>query len=398
MNRQYEPDKRGATMIRPIIYFSLSLLILMSCRTRTAPSPAPETEMDSLDLLELEAREDSLEMLRALEAQATFSLRLNADVETEPVGSSLEEDAADDPAIWYNQADPSRSLVLGTDKKAGIYVYDLEGNVVQFMDVGRINNIDLRDGFLYDGREVVLVAGSNRSINCITLFYIDKDTGILSDSLLNVPSGVDEVYGLCLHRYGPRDEFHVFVNGKGGMLEQWNIITRNNGIEAELMRHFMLTSQPEGMVADDLNGTVYLGVEDEGIYKLDTDPEGDTLLGFLPGSDMANPNIRFDVEGLALFSYRNNQYLIASIQGNFSYAIFRIGAPMDQYLKSFVILDGTVDGVEETDGLEIITERLNDRFGSGMLVVQDGFNTDGDVARSQNFKYISFTKIAELLD
>jgi 3-phytase len=36
-------------------------------------------------------------------------------------------DAADDPAIWVHPVDPALSLVLGTDKKGGLNVFDLEG-------------------------------------------------------------------------------------------------------------------------------------------------------------------------------------------------------------------------------------------------------------------------------
>src|SRR5215204_5123111 len=47
-------------------------------------------------------------------------------VETDPV---LETgDAADDPAIWYNEADPTRSVVVGNNKKGSLEVYDLTGH------------------------------------------------------------------------------------------------------------------------------------------------------------------------------------------------------------------------------------------------------------------------------
>jgi 3-phytase len=38
----------------------------------------------------------------------------------------------DDPAIWINPTEPSKSLVLGTDKgdtTGGIYVFDLAGKI-----------------------------------------------------------------------------------------------------------------------------------------------------------------------------------------------------------------------------------------------------------------------------
>ena len=53
-------------------------------------------------------------------------------------------DAADDPAIWFNQADPTKSLIFGTDKRKGIHVYDLYGKELSFSELGATNNIDLR--------------------------------------------------------------------------------------------------------------------------------------------------------------------------------------------------------------------------------------------------------------
>lgn len=52
-------------------------------------------------------------------------------VQTEPVPS--QGDAADDPAIWIHPGDPALSLVLGTDKKGGLNVFDLEGKRLQIV-------------------------------------------------------------------------------------------------------------------------------------------------------------------------------------------------------------------------------------------------------------------------
>ena len=46
-------------------------------------------------------------------------------VETDPVPNG--DGAADDPAIWVDRDDPSRSTVIGTDKDGGLGVYDLTG-------------------------------------------------------------------------------------------------------------------------------------------------------------------------------------------------------------------------------------------------------------------------------
>ena len=48
---------------------------------------------------------------------------VTATVESVPTGSY--GDAADDPAIWAHPTDPAQSLVIATDKKAGLYLYCL---------------------------------------------------------------------------------------------------------------------------------------------------------------------------------------------------------------------------------------------------------------------------------
>ena len=94
-------------------------------------------------------------------------------VETEPVISP--EDAADDPAIWINNADPKKSLIFGTDKKSGIYVYDLKGNQLSYSNLGKINNIDLRSvkGKLH-------IVTSNRTMSTLDYWIFDERKNIES--------------------------------------------------------------------------------------------------------------------------------------------------------------------------------------------------------------------------
>ena len=114
-------------------------------------------------------------------------------------------------------------------------------------------------------------------------------------------------------------------------------------------------------------------------------------------SDTSNPNIDYDIEGLTIYKKGKGGYLIASVQGNFSYAIYdRQGN--NQYITSFKINEsGDVDRVEETDGLDVVSDSLSPAFPKGMLVVQDGLNYDQDTLRAQNFKFLSWSKIAALL-
>ena len=329
----------------------------------------------------------------AIKKQEIFTNAITADLETDEVASEPGVDAADDPAIWVNTENPEKSLILGTNKKGGIYVYDLNGNELQYMQSCCINNIDLRDDFVYNNQNVVLVAGSNCNLNSISLFYIDKKTLTLSDTILNIKSSVDLVYGLCMYQNFVTDKYYVFVNGEGGEVEQWELNSQNGKLGADLVRNFKVSSKPEGMVADDKEGILYIGVEEEGILKLNAEPEYEFETIWVEGSNPSDRSlVSSDIEGLALYKTNEKTYLIASSQGNFSYAVFETGET-DKYLFSFVIDDGKIDGVSETDGLELVNFPLNENFPKGMLVVQDGYNFSKDTLRNQNFKYISWEKI-----
>lgn len=334
----------------------------------------------------------------AIKKQHIFTNVITADLETDEVASEPGIDAADDPAIWVNTENSEKSLILGTNKKGGVHVYDLNGKELQYVQPGCINNIDLRDDFVYNDQNVVLVAGSNCTLNSVLVFYIDKKTLILSDIILNIKSSVDLVYGLCMYKSAVSGKYYVFVNGEGGEVEQWELNSQNGDLNADLVRNFKVSSKPEGMVADDKEGILYIGVEEEGILKLNAEPEYEFETIWVEGSNPTDHSlISSDIEGLALYKTSEKTYLIASSQGNFSYAVFETGET-DKYLFSFVIDDGEIDGVIETDGLEVVNFPLNANFSKGMLVVHDGYNFSKDTLRNQNFKYISWEKIETFIN
>ncbi|UUZ55470.1 phytase [Massilia sp. H-1] len=92
-------------------------------------------------------------------------------VQTEPVARL--GDVADDPAIWVHASDPARSRVLGTNKKQGLMVYDTAGRQTQFLDSGRLNNVDLRQGVRFGSDAVDLAVASQRDDNVVVLYGID---------------------------------------------------------------------------------------------------------------------------------------------------------------------------------------------------------------------------------
>ena len=380
-------------------YLSLLLLLTLAC---TAPHPS-----EAVDASVTEAREDSLALAAAYAGQARIERSVTAAVETAVARATNLEDAADDPAIWIHPTDPARSLVFGSNKTSGLAAYNLAGEEVAYYEIGNVNNVDILPGVLLGGERITLLGASNRTHQAVDLYRVDEETGALTnvaDGILAVDSAkVDDIYGFCLARAGER--VYAIANGKNGMLQQYELEERGGSFRLRLVREHRFPSQTEGMVADNELGWLYVGEEAAGIWKLPLEPgdSGDAPIAIGEVQDIQllkdrvnNPeSLVADVEGLTLYKRADGGgYLVASMQGNFSYALFdRAGD--NAYRGSFKITGDAVDGVEETDGLEVVSTALPG-FPGGLLVVQDGFNFDGDSLRPQNFKYVDFGTVLDL--
>ncbi len=323
---------------------------------------------------------------------------VTAKYETTPVKSILNEDAADDPSVWIHPADPAKSLILGTNKKAGLNVYNLKGKELHFFPVGNVNNVDVCYNFDMNGEKIDLVGASNRSYNAVSLYKIDLDGKLTSITKDTVFSKVDDVYGFCFY-VSPENEYYAIVNGKDGNVEQYLVkATPANLVELELVRTFDVGDQPEGMVADYETGDLYVGEEEVGVWKYSADPATGEKRSFVAMSDSTNPNIVYDVEGLTLYYAADKKgYLLVSSQGNFTYAVFE-RSNGNAYIGSFKVVDGEVDGTEETDGIDVNNLALGEDFPNGIFIAQDGFNyTDGE-EDTQNFKMVPWENIAGLFN
>ncbi len=299
--------------------------------------------------------------------------------ETRPVGT-VNEDAADDPAIWRNAADPAQSLIVATDKKAGLYVYGLDGEIHSFTDAGAVNNVDLVT--LDDG--TVFVAASDRidPVNShISTFTLDTGSGELTP-LGRIPSGAGEGYGFCMSQHGSLSALAVI---KDGTLREYRIanVTPGETPRAELVREMSVPSQPEGCVFDERDGTLYVGEEVGGIWRF---RDGETTGELVAPID--NQYLVADVEGLAIAPAGvDGGYLIASSQGDNAYAVFRL--PDMTPLGRFAIGAGTFGAAEETDGIALNTASFGPDYPAGLFIAQDGVNPPD----AQNFKLVSWAQV-----
>ena len=317
--------------------------------------------------------------------------------ETDPVGSP--GDAADDSAIWVDPKNPANSLIIGTDKKAGLNLYDMQGRVIQHLPDGKMNNVDLREDFMLGGQPVVLVTASDRTNKAVAIYRLDTEARRLVNVADGVqPTGQGDPYGQCMYRSARSGKTYVFINDSNGEKRQWELIDAANGrVRAERVRDFAFASQVEGCVADDASGLLFVAEEDVGLWRLSAEPDGGSAMTMVARIS-ENPALKDDMEGVGLYDLGAGRgYLVASSQGNDSYAVFRREG--DQaYLGSFIVVaDGQrgIDGVSETDGLDVTSRNLGPGFEHGAMIAQDGRNVlPGE---NQNFKYVPWKSIADAL-
>ncbi|WP_288936038.1 phytase [uncultured Sphingomonas sp.] len=308
-----------------------------------------------------------------------------ASAETDPVDTA--HDAADDPAIWPNAKDPAQSLVIGTDKKAGIHVYDMAGKRVSFTPAARLNNVDLRE---VEGR-VIAVASDRADVAQahVALFALDTSTRRLVP-MGRYPVGPGEAYGMCLWTRAKDKALFGFVVLKDGRIDQVRIDVSGPSPTVTTVRSMKLGTQAEGCVVDDRTGTLYVAEEDVGLWRFAADPAAPATA--TPIARVDGKMLVADAEGLALAPKgARGGYLVVSSQGDNAYTVYRL--PGVTYAGRFRIGGGAIDGTSDTDGIELALGDFGPAYPQGLFVAQDGDNAPD----TQNFKYVSWAKVKAAL-
>jgi len=304
-----------------------------------------------------------------------------ATAETDPVDTAA--DAADDPAIWRNPADPAKSLVIGTDKKAGIHVYSLAGKRLSFTPADRLNNVDLRTV----GTRVIAAASDRADVDAahVSLFTLDTAAARLVP-LGRFPVGPGEAYGMCLWTRARDHALFGFVVLKDGRIDQVAIDVSGGLPKVTTVRSMKLASQAEGCVVDDRTGLLYVAEEDVGLWRFDADPAAPGTA--TPIAQVDGKTLVADAEGLALApSGRRGGYLVVSSQGDNAYTLYRL--PGVTYAGRFRIGGGAIDGTSDTDGIDLLLGDFGPAYPGGLFVAQDGDNAPD----TQNFKFVSWTAV-----
>jgi len=275
----------------------------------------------------------------------------------------------------------------------------MQGREVQHFNSGRLNNVDVRQGVVLGAATVDLAIATRRDDNSLVLYSVDSRSGKV-EYIGAIATELEDIYGFCM--YQSSTGLYAIANSKDGSFHQIRISAQVNPLQknkwlwrGELARRFAVASQPEGCVADDLRQRLFVGEEDVGVWTLGAEPDATDKLQLIAKLGAALVD---DVEGLAIYQDEKSPYLIISSQGNNSYLIVDAEAPYQARGVVRVGLDAVkgIDGVSETDGLDVSAFNFGGAFVEGMLVVQDGHKVMPETP--QNFKYVAWRDIRKALN
>ncbi|HEY9091488.1 phytase [Parasphingorhabdus sp.] len=296
---------------------------------------------------------------------------------------------ADDPALWADPRDPTRAVLFGTDKTDGLYVHDMDGTVRQFLPDGPLNNVDLRTGFVVDGKEYVLVAATEREQFGIVTYLFDPDTFETRPyGFIATGAEFGEPYGFCTARID--GNFYLIPNNKEGDILVYRLENGAASAAATLERSLKVGSQPEGCVVDDKAARLYVGEENVAIWRFDLTASASNDPVMVAPVD--GNRLTADVEGLTIMRDRGTDYLVASSQGDATYPVWRIEGDSYHYAGRFAVEGGAIDAVTGTDGLDAWSGPIG-QFPEGAIAMHDTDDGDGQ----QNYKVVDWRKVREAL-
>jgi myo-inositol-hexaphosphate 3-phosphohydrolase len=336
---------------------------------------------------------------------------------SETAPSDIAGDTMDDPAIWVDSADPTRSVIIGADHDDySLNVYDLSGERLQKFPTTHGNNVDVRPNFTMGGETFPIVALGGHG--AVSFYKLDPVTRKLSnvtpggakidrEGLEKPGEGPFYAHGMCLYNSPVDHGFYAFVVDRFGTVKQLRITDGGNGkVALEEVRQIKVEPRPpegnpdqtEACVADEVTRSFFLAEQDWNIWRYGaepTDPAGTGDRDMVDKEVSEGGHFTREAEGLAVVNTPGGAgYLIASSQKANEFTVYRSTAPYE-FLRQVKVVPGNgVDGCENTDGIDAVYANLGPAFPKGIFVCQDNENNDGNM----NFKAVRLEQMVPIAD
>uniref|UniRef100_UPI0040471E72 phytase n=1 Tax=Algoriphagus sp. TaxID=1872435 RepID=UPI0040471E72 len=337
-------------MGRPILIFSLFIGILFSCKQEKEKIAQP---------------------------------KIAASVITDTVSYDT-----DDPAIWMHPSDPSKSLVIGTDKDSlgALYVFNLEGKVIDSLvrkGIQRPNNVDVGYGLaLADGLTDFAVTGER--LTSKLRFFSLPDMKELNPGGFEIFLGEEgpdfrDLMGVALYKSPSTGKQYVIAGRKNGpkdgtYLWQYEITAAADDIQLELVRKFGQYSgkkEIEAIAVDAALGYIYYSDEGVGVRKYAAEPDmGNEELALFATEGFAD-----DHEGISIYEVDDSSgyLLVSDQQANLFHVFPREGSPENPHAHPLItkILLST----NQSDGSEVSSRSFGPKFPKGIFIAMSDNKT-----------------------
>ncbi|WP_410221352.1 phytase [Pedobacter sp.] len=294
----------------------------------------------------------------------------------------------DDPAIWINKEDPSKSLVIGTDKEknGALYVFDLQGKIKEDLvvrNLQRPNNVDVAYGLVFAGKATDIAITTERMTHNLRIFSLPDMKPVDNGGIPMFEGETGDAYrdlmGIAIYT-APDKKMYAIVGRKNGPTDGsylWQYLLQDNGkgqVKATLVRKFGNYSgkkEIEAIAVDNENGYIYYSDEQYGVRKYYADPaKGNKELALF-----GTTGFKGDHEGISIFKTGDKTgYILVSDQQANRFQIFtregETGNPHQHKLVKIVNV-----AANQSDGSDVVNIPLNGTFKHGLFVVMSDDKT-----------------------
>lgn len=283
----------------------------------------------------------------------------------------------DDPAIWINPNDATKSIIIGTDKDTdgGLYAFDLNGKIIAKSEVlKRPNNVDVAYGLLIDGKKIDVAVTTERENNKIRIFSLPDLKPIDNGGVFVFEGEIEhDPMGIALYTRNSDNTIFAIVGRKNGpsgtYLWQYQLTDAGNGkVGAKVVRKFGKYSgkkEIEAIAVDNELGVVYYCDEQFGIrkYKANPDLNDNNELALFGQNQFKSDN-----EGIAIYKRTaTTGYILVSNQQANTFMVYpREGT--NENPNEYPLVAEIPTSTIECDGADVTSLNLGGPFQKGLFV------------------------------
>ncbi|MDN5200350.1 phytase [Fulvivirgaceae bacterium BMA10] len=292
----------------------------------------------------------------------------------------------DDPAIWINSKDPSKSLIIGTDKgeeNGGLYVYDLKGKIQKdktVLGLKRPNNVDVEYGLILGGDTIDIAVATERGRNAIRVFKLPEMEAIDGGGITVFEGEQQRLpMGIALYKRPSDGSIFAFVGRKEGPVDgylwQYQLQDSGNGqvsaSKVKAIGKYSGIKEIEAIAVDDELGYLYYSDENVGVRKYYADPDSSNVELALFATD----GFTDDHEGISIYKVneKTGYILVSDQQANKFHLFPREGSKNNPHQHTLIQIVNT--STIESDGSETTSVNLGPDFPQGMFVAMSDDRT-----------------------